>query len=154
MDKYKTHSNQALLRNTRSSSGCPEHPSHAQFHLLRLLVGSVIGGWTIMLTFILLGFLGSFEFTQSAVQASKWVLIGGTILGLVLGVIFGIVAGIMVNIFPPLKNRIHPLALVRVGFLALIFWPIRNPAISICTCEGLRIIYFDQSQSNPIINHC
>ena len=48
----------------RGSDGCPVHPGHAQFHIVRLLVGSLFGGWSIMLGFMLLGFLGNFDFTR------------------------------------------------------------------------------------------
>jgi len=124
MRNNATNTNQALLSITRASSGCPEHPAHAQFHLLRLLAGSLIGGWTMMLAFLLLGFLGSYDFTQSATQSLRWLLIGGTAIGIALGIVFGIISGILVNSFPGLKKSIHPLTIVRIGFLALILWPL------------------------------
>jgi len=115
----------------RSSDGSPLHPAHSQFHLLRLLAGSIIGGWSIMLTFIALGFLGTIDFVDSTELALRWILIGGSIVGIILGVIFALIAALLINIIPPLKRSVHPLSLVRAGFLvitvyplaALAFWP-------------------------------
>ena len=108
----------------RSSDGSLLHPSHSQFHLLRLLVGSAIGGWSIMLSFVALGFPGTIDFVDSVNLALKWVLIGGTILGIALGIPLAIIAALLVNIIPPLKRSIHPLSLVRAGFLILISSPL------------------------------
>ena len=106
----------------RSSDGRLLHPAHAQFHLLRLLVGSVIGGWTAILAFMSLGFLGSIEFLESMDLAIMWILIGGTIIGIILGLVLSIIAGLLVNI-PYLRRNVHPLAIVRAGFMIAIVLP-------------------------------
>lgn len=107
-----------------SSDGHPLHPAHSQFHLLRLLVGSIIGGWSIMLVFIALGFLGTIDFVDSIDLAVRWILIGGSIIGVIIGVVFALLAALLVNIVPTLKQSLHPLALVRAGFLIIIIWPL------------------------------
>jgi len=77
-----------------------------------------------MLVFMLLGFLGSIEFTRSAGLATQWVFIGGSVLGILLGLIFSAIAAVLVNMIPPLGRILHPLALVRAGFLLVIVWPL------------------------------
>ncbi len=115
------HSNKSL-KLARAPGGDIHHPGHAQFHILRLLTGSIIGGWTLVLVFLALGFMGNIEFTESMDLAINWVLYGGTILGIILGLIFSIVAALLTRIFPILRRTTHPLALVRTGFILLIVW--------------------------------
>ncbi len=122
----------------RSSDGHPVHPGHSQFHLLRLLIGSLLGGFTIVLVFMVLGFLGSIEFTQSFKLAAKWILVAGTILGITLGLFFSIIAAILVNIIPPLRRSVHPLALVRAGFLIVTVWPLI--ALALWPATGLGFV--------------
>ena len=121
----------------RSSDGHLCHPAHRSFHYLRLLVGSLLGGWALVLILLVLGFLGNISFSSTVTLASKWVLIGGSIIGIILGAIFAIIAAILGRIFPSLRKNVHPLALVRAGFIflaawmliALIAWPTTRWAI-------------------------
>ena len=77
-----------------------------------------------MLAFMALGFLGTIEFVSSADLASKWVLLGGSLLGLVAGVVFALLAALVHNIIPALGRSVHPLALVRAGFVLITLWPL------------------------------
>jgi len=108
----------------RSSDGCPVHPQHSQYYLIRLFIGSVMGGWSAMLVFMIFGFLGSIEFTRSANQVFTWVAAGGGILGIILGIFFAVISAIILNLIPWIKRTIHPLALVRAGFMLVIAWPL------------------------------
>jgi len=114
--------NNATGKVIRSSDGCPVHPSHGMYFFIRLIIGSVMYGWSIMLVFFMLGFLGSLEFTQNVPEALRWILVGGTMLGIVLGAIFSIIGLIVLNLFPALKKAVHPLSIVRFGFICIISW--------------------------------
>jgi MFS family permease len=108
----------------RSSDGHPVHPEHRAYHMLRLLAGSLISGWTLGLVLMTLGFLGNIEFTNSLPSSYKWIFLVGSIVGIILGAILSIAAAILRWIFPLLKRNYHPLALVRAGFIFAIFWPL------------------------------
>ncbi len=130
---------ESLTRIRRSSDGYPVHPGHAHYHIFRLIIGSAIGGWTVMMVFIALGFLGSIDFVDSVEVAVKWILVGGTILGIIYGTALAIIAGLLVNVIPPLGRSVHPLALVRAGFLIAIVWPLAALAGWPATGWGLII---------------
>lgn len=107
----------------RSSDGYPCHPDHRSFHLIRLLIGSLMGGWACVLLLFTFGFLGNIDFTKSISQASRWFLVWGSIGGIIAGLFFSIIVAILRAILPGLARTTHPLALVRFGFLFSLLWP-------------------------------
>lgn len=110
------------LKLPRACDGDIQHPGHAQFHILRLLIGSIIGGWTLVLVFFAIGFMGNIRFVQTMDLAFDWLLYGGTTLGIILGLLFSIISALLLRLLPILKRTTHPLALVRTGFLLISVW--------------------------------
>ncbi|MCX6646912.1 MAG: hypothetical protein NTY09_11265 [bacterium] len=114
--------NKELHKHHRACDGDILHPGHAQYHLFRLIVGSILGGCTLVLVFFFLGFLGNIRFIWTMDLAFDWLIYGGSALGIVLGLLFSIVAAFCIRILPVLKRTTHPLAIVRSGFMLLIVW--------------------------------
>ena len=108
----------------RSSDGYICHPGHRSYHLLRLLAGSLMAGWTWALVLLTLGFLGNIEFSHSVRLSLTWIFVIGSILGIIGGAIISLIAGLLTGLVPPLRRNIHPLALVRAGFMLAVFSPL------------------------------
>lgn len=119
------HSDRHSRKNViRSSDGSPVHPSHGSFHLVRLLIGSVLMGWALVLGFMILGFLGTLEFAANMEIPARWVFGIGSVLGISAGIIFALISSLILNIFPLLKEKIHPLTPVRAAFVFFLVWQV------------------------------
>jgi hypothetical protein len=83
-----------------------------------------MAGWTWALVLLTLGFLGNIEFSHSIRLSLTWIFIIGSILGIIGGAIFSLIAGPLIGLVPSLRRNIHPLALVRAGFMLAVFSPL------------------------------